>query len=262
MKIKELSRKSHVNAETIRMYRRLGLLNPVQNPENHYYEYSRADLMSLLFIRKLRGSNLSLSAISYTYGHSDISDLLGRYQEELRQVDLEIEKLQRRRAILRLTLDHLELYRDNSGISVIKAGDDRYDCYTAENGNSSAMDCWVRNIELFTQTVLIPKEILTASVLPERIPVRTGIGTYGQLLLQYQLPMPEDVVVCPKGTYVCADITLDHPDYVEREQLLPLLQYISMHHYHIESDTTAFLFRAEQREDHIRFTFRMRVKVS
>ena len=68
MKINTLARLSRVNAETIRMYRKKGLLFPTQG-ENGYYEYSADDLQALLFIRKLCGLNISLSTIAYTYDH-------------------------------------------------------------------------------------------------------------------------------------------------------------------------------------------------
>ena len=57
MKINELAKLSGLNSETIRKYRERGLLKPVRNPENGYYEYSWPDFLNLLYIRKLRGQH-------------------------------------------------------------------------------------------------------------------------------------------------------------------------------------------------------------
>ena len=67
MKTNTLSNLSGVNAETIRKYRDRSLLRPACNPENGYYEYSQADFLNLLYIRKLRGANLSIDSIVGTY---------------------------------------------------------------------------------------------------------------------------------------------------------------------------------------------------
>ena len=67
MKINTLAGISCVNAETIRKYRNRNLLRPECDPENGYYRYTQADFLNLLYIRKLRGANLSLDSIESTY---------------------------------------------------------------------------------------------------------------------------------------------------------------------------------------------------
>ncbi|MCD8336055.1 MAG: MerR family transcriptional regulator [Lachnospiraceae bacterium] len=262
MKISELSKLSHVHPETIRMYRKLGLLTPTQNPLNLYYDYSDKDLMSLLFIRKLRGSGLSLDAISYTYEHADPGDLNADYQRELDQVNTEIEKLQKKKYMLQITMDHLEQYKENlSGISVIEVLADRIDAYESPASQEPAMHKWIDNIEFFTQSLLIRKEVLLQKELPEQVPVRLGLGSYRFIFDSENLPLPENVVICPKGTYVTTSVELTNLHSIDRAQLLPMLDYIQGHGYIIDSDTTAFLFRIQPTPDGCKFIYRMRVKV-
>ena len=80
MKIKELARATGLNTETIRKYRERGLLRPRCSPENGYYEYSAVDFLNLLYIRKLRGANLSLDTIASTYHGHQADELLDGYR--------------------------------------------------------------------------------------------------------------------------------------------------------------------------------------
>ena len=87
MKINILSGLSGVSSETIRKYRDRDLLRPRCNPENGYYEYSNADFLNLLYIRKLRGANLSLETIGETYSCDGAGALLAGYRETLEALD-------------------------------------------------------------------------------------------------------------------------------------------------------------------------------
>ena len=91
MKINELAKLSGLNSETIRKYRERGLLKPARNPENGYYEYSWPDFLNLLYIRKLRGANLSLDAIEATCRSGDAESLLQGYRETI--ADLEKQEV-------------------------------------------------------------------------------------------------------------------------------------------------------------------------
>lgn len=261
MKVKELSNISHVNMETIRMYRKKGMLVPKQNQENNYYEYTMEDFLNLLYIRKLRGSNLSLDTILYTYTHSDLSDVLDGYEKELVQIDEQIRELEKRRFILQITLEHLEEYKENmAGVSLIESYDDKYDCYF-EKSSDPVISSWIDKIELFTQTIGISKETLLQDELPEQVPIRIGIGSYRNILVQNNMPIPEGTVICPKGKYVTAHVELERLDVISRDQLTPLLDYVKEHGYIIDSDTTAFLFRIDYSGDKPKFIYRIRVKV-
>lgn len=263
MKIRELSKMSYVNPETIRVYRNKGMLRPVQDERSGYYEYSAEDLLNVLYIRKLTGSNLSLDTVSYTYEHSDLSDILEGYRREVARLDAEVEKLLKRQHMLKITMDHLEEYCEHaSGISLINAFDTRYDLYFEKHSSNPAMGIWMKNIELFTQTVGIRREILSLEPLPENVPVHLGIGSYDGVLRAYHLPMPEEAIVFPKGKYVTSHVSLDDLHFISRSQLEPMMDYVKQNHYVIDSDATAFLFRIDHSGARPRRIYRLRVKVA
>lgn len=262
MKIHQLSKLSHVNTETIRMYRKKGMLIPEQNQKNGYYEYSMADFFHLLYIRKLRGSNLPLHRIAYTYTHTDLTDIISRFESEMKEIDEQIEELEKQKFLLQVTLEHLiEHKKSFNGAAVIESPDDKYDRYFTENLDDPELSVWIRNIELFTQTIGISKEILTLDELPERIPICPGLGTYRNIFLKSHMALPEHAAVFPKGTYVAANIELEHFDFIHRDQLTPVLDYIRTHNYRIDSGTTAFLFRVDCSGRRLKFLYRLRIKV-
>lgn len=63
MKIKELSAKVGLDAETIRYYEREGLIPAVNRQANGYRSYSKAHLERLAFIRHCRALDMTLSEI-------------------------------------------------------------------------------------------------------------------------------------------------------------------------------------------------------
>ena len=93
MKTNTLANLSDVNAETIRKYRDRSLLRPECNPENGYYEYSQADFLNLLYIRKLRGANLSLERIESTYFCEEDEKLRIEYQDTLNEMQKHLDKV-------------------------------------------------------------------------------------------------------------------------------------------------------------------------
>lgn len=130
MKTNTLSNLSGVNAETIRKYRDRSLLRPACNPENGYYEYSQADFLNLLYIRKLRGANLSIDSIAGTYVCDESESLRQEYEKTLEDLQKQIRQLKRKEMMLRLTYRHYERDAASTGkISEIESFGTKYDMY-------------------------------------------------------------------------------------------------------------------------------------
>ena len=261
MKINELARLSHVNAETIRMYRNKGLLLPRQN-ENGYYEYSPDDLQTLLFIRKLRGMNLSLPTVAYTYRHTEVEDVLACFQREYDALEAQIAELQRRQAMLRLHMDHYDAYRESClGVSEVEIPEDRYDLILDRQELDEDLDCWLAHVDHFTQGLYFPGELLNGPELPERIPVRLTLGSYLPILREYEYPIPDRALCFPRGTYLAAKVVLDGERELTASQLQPLADYAREHCYRFVGGATAFLFRVDTQKDHLRFVYRLRIRI-
>ncbi|MBO4914880.1 MAG: MerR family transcriptional regulator, partial [Oscillospiraceae bacterium] len=168
MKINELAKISRVNPETIRMYRNKGLLSP-QRVENGYFEYSWDDYQNLLYIRKLRGMNLSLSTISHTYGDGDVDGIVREFQQENDSLKTQIDELSRRQFMLQVTMEHYRSYRKNlDGVIPIHVPDERFDVIFGGEKDVRCPEEWLDNIDLFTQGLQIPEELLFADTVPEK----------------------------------------------------------------------------------------------
>ena len=263
MNIKVLSDLTHVNVETIRAYRKKGLLHPRQNPDNHYYEYSEEDFLTLLHIKKLRSSNLSLDSIAMTFRESDTDRVIDEYRKQLTVMQEELQQLQVRITGLQITLRHLDEYQgDFTDPREFEAFDEKVDCYYDDCLWDSTFDIWIRNAGMFTQSIGISREVLLAPELPDRVPIKMGLGTYRLFLTQNNIPVPKKNTACPKGTYVSIPVILTDLRSIEKEQLMPLLSYIREHHYRIDSDVTAFMFRIDYSGDQPKYLFRLRVKIA
>ena len=263
MKTNSLANISGVNAETIRKYRDRSLLRPGCNPENGYYEYSQADFLNLLYIRKLRGANLSLDTIESTYLCDGNEALLEVYQHTLDDLQEQIRLLRRKEMMLRLTFRHYE--RDAMSpetIREIQSFGTKYDMYFDDELAADDRKEWIRNIDLFTLVVCIEKEWFERPTLPEQIPFRIGMGTYQAALEEEQMPIPRRACVFPQGRYLTFFLEIDSLDSFPAEKLEAVRGYMEEHALRPDSDTTAYLYRVTFAETgyHFHFCVRLRVK--
>ncbi len=202
MKINELARLTGLNAETIRKYRDRGLLKPKCKPENGYYDYSNADFLNLLYIRKLRGAHLSLDTIEATYAGGDAQTLLEGYRATVETLDEQIRLLLRRKSMLMLTYRHYEREAAGQGeVRLIESFGDKIDSYFVGREMDPLLKLWVKNVDLFTRVLGIERRWFEEAALPERVPVHIGIGTYGEVLAENDFPVPEKHRLFPKGEY-------------------------------------------------------------
>ena len=104
MKIRELSTRSGVNAETVRFYEKSGLLPPPQRAANGYRVYDEATLYALAFIKSCRALGFALDDIRLLQrlkthpAEHDRADALVAAQ--LQQVEEKIAQLMEIRAFL------------------------------------------------------------------------------------------------------------------------------------------------------------------
>lgn len=260
MKINELAKLSRVNPETIRMYRNKGLLSP-QRGENGYFEYSWDDFQNLLYIRKLRGLNIPLSSIAKTYSDGDVDDIVADFQGVYDGLSAQIDELSRQRLMLQVTMEHYLSYRKNlDGVIPIHVPDDRLDLPFDGSLEGKLPGEWLDNIDLFTQGLRIPEELLRGSALPERVPVRLTLGTYRLLLNSHGVEVPRDAVCLPEGLYLTAKVER-RGNYIEGRQLQPLVDYARAHSYALTGESTAFLFRVSRDREGLCFTYRLRARV-
>ena len=67
----ELAKSAGVNASVIRYYSRIGLLNPLRNPENGYRDFTANDIDRVRFIRKAKWLGFTLKDVQTILDHSD-----------------------------------------------------------------------------------------------------------------------------------------------------------------------------------------------
>ena len=263
MKINELAKLSGLNAETIRKYRERGLLKPARNPENGYYEYSWPDFLNLLYIRKLRGAHLSLDAIEATCRSGDAESLLQGYRETIANLEKQIRDLKRREMMLSITARHYE--RDAQAtdqIRIIEAFDTKYDSYFDQENPDEIRRRWIENVDLFTLVVCIEQRYFEDAVLPARIPIRIGIGTYESVICEEHIRMPKQVRVFPKAKYASFFLEVaDDMQTIPAERLEAIRRFLREQDLHALGNSTAYLYRVDTSGTQPRFIFCVRVMV-
>lgn len=262
MKIHEISKLLNVNHETVRMYRKKGLLKPVRNPKNGYYEYTDDDLFSLFFIRKLRGANLSLHTISQIFAPKSISDILDDIDREIIGLKNHLKALERKLDTLTRTRSHLaECTFAQSEVTIMEAADAKYDIIDFQNTDETQLKPWLEQPDLCTLSLCIKKELLNQELTGEPLPISPGLGTYKKIIDRHRLPLPDTISVCPKGTYLSCLAELDNLTSIPAEKLLPLQEYARTHGLTFVSNTTAFLICIDRSSKQTKYLFRIRICV-
>lgn len=261
MKVHELSALTGVNIETIRKYRNQGMLFPTRLP-NGYYDYSTQDLIYLLYIRKLRGSGLSLDAIAYTYSNDSRKQIYEALRKEAEELSAQIARMHERLEMLELTLMHFDVSIHNEAAVAEYVVDQ--DSYVIPLDTAIAVPearQWLYRVEVMAQNILIDMAALQNGPLPERVPYINSIGTYSSLLRANRIPIPDCAVRIPAGTYLTLWLEPDGPDTIDSRQLKPLLDYAAAHGYRFTGLCTGFVFRIQRDKKTNGFVYRFRAQV-
>lgn len=92
-KIGELSKFFHISVDSIRYYEKVGILNPVRNPENNYRFYTIEDFRRIALIRELLGLGFSTDQIKLFVSDRNVKKTKNMLATELSAIDEQINAL-------------------------------------------------------------------------------------------------------------------------------------------------------------------------
>ena len=94
-KIREFSRRSGVNIDTLRFYEKMDLLHPYHQPDNNYRFYTDHDLLNLMQIRLMRSMDIPISALQ-KQGTQNLEELYASVSAQVDALEGEIALLTQR----------------------------------------------------------------------------------------------------------------------------------------------------------------------
>jgi DNA-binding transcriptional MerR regulator len=222
MHIKQLSDITGVHIETIRSYRKAGYLHPSKLP-NGYYDYSQQDLVSLFWIRKLRGYTMPMDQIHAFFFSDDPNNLLSILEEKKEFIRREITSMELAMRFIDLETRHIT-ETVSSGINraaMFQSIDDKIDIYSLKHRSARFRELYY----CMTPTVHISKEILNGSLEDRMIPIRVGMGTYRYILDEHSFPVPNDAVIIPNGLNIQQQLILHNFNEISLSDLSPMITY-------------------------------------
>ena len=100
MKIGELAKLTGCSIQSIRYYEKEGLLNSILRSEGNFRLYNDESVRQLIFIKRCRSLDISLSEINHLSSLKSIpeqncNDVNKLFDKHLQQVDLKIEELEK-----------------------------------------------------------------------------------------------------------------------------------------------------------------------
>lgn len=260
MKITELSRISGVNTATIRLYRQKGFLHPVKE-KNGYFDYTPEDLVSLAYLRKLRGFSMSLEDIDTLLGAQDPDQMFSLLDQESEKIQAKILELEEQLRFLDFEKQHLAESLQTCGDSVreFQAIDDKLDIYEKNILAEGLPPAFYR---MATPSLLVAKEVLNGPLEDRRVPLKAGIGTYRHLLAKMQIPVPEPCRLVPGERCIGQLVFLRSLDSIRVQQLFPMMRYARDRGCTFVSDTTGYLVGIRRVEETREYCFRIRACVT
>ena len=258
MNIKQLSDITGVHIETIRSYRKAGYLHPLKRP-NGYYDYSQQDLVSLFWVRKLRGYAMSMDQIHDFFYSDDPGNLLAILEERKTYIQQEITSMELAMRFIDLETRHImETVSSGANHAVMfQSIDDKIDIYSLHNRS----DRFRKLSFSMTPTVRIAKEILNGPLEDRMIPIQVGMGTYQYILDEHAFSVPEDAVIVPNGLNITQQLALRSFDTIPLMELAPMITFARANNLTYLSDTTGYLMRVEEDHDAPVYHFRIRACV-
>lgn len=127
MKIGEISQKTGITRDAIRLYERMGLLNNVTRPHeyNNYKEYGEENILRINMIREMQRIGLKLRECKSVI-EALINDEMGLkkrkqfIENKIKEVDHKISSLRQIRGFLQEHLDNNCAYNSESMIAKLK----------------------------------------------------------------------------------------------------------------------------------------------
>jgi DNA-binding transcriptional MerR regulator len=259
MQINKLSKLSGVNPETIRVYRKRNLLRP-KKLDNGYYEYSPADYISLLYIRKLRGYSIGLEDISTLYDTEDPDKILKIIEKEQNYLSEQIARLQEEQRYLELERIHIteSFHTGFAGVQVMQSIDEKIDLYEPSFSSEELLSFVQKYAHKMTPTLRVRKEILNGSMEDRRIPVEMGFGTYRYVINEANAAMPKNYLSIPNGIHISQMIRTSDLYSLQLSQLFPMMECARKNNTPFISDTTGYLMHIEQKDGIFYYHFRIR----
>ncbi len=258
MNVKQISEISGVHIETIRSYRKAGYLHPVKKA-NGYYDYSDQDLISLFWIRKLRGYTMSLDQIGDFFFSDNTEELLDILKEKKGFIRREISSMELAMRFIDLETRHIEETSQNpiQSASMFQSIDDKLDIYDLHYRSDRFRELYYS----MTPTVRITQDILNGPIEDRRIPIQVGVGTYRYILDEHHFPVPKDAVLVPNGLNIVQILILDDFNSISLQELSPMMTYAKANGLTFLSDTTGYLLRIAIKDGIPSYHFRIRACV-
>ncbi|MBQ3704717.1 MAG: MerR family transcriptional regulator [Oscillospiraceae bacterium] len=114
MNIREASQITAISKDMIRHYEKIGLIKPVRS-ENGYRDFSEDDLNTLVVIRTLSNSHISLKQIRSAFQSDSVDALLNNLTVELENTRRLQRQLKAREHAVRIEIEHMQQYASKCG---------------------------------------------------------------------------------------------------------------------------------------------------
>jgi DNA-binding transcriptional MerR regulator len=109
--IAEISGKTGLSYDTIRYYEKIGLIPTIRRSKNGQREYDKEDLSRIIFVTKLKRTNMPLKEIESYMTLASAHDYESCYRilnEHKRQIESQINDMQEALSVMNFKLTHYE----------------------------------------------------------------------------------------------------------------------------------------------------------
>ncbi|MBR0372991.1 MAG: MerR family transcriptional regulator [Mogibacterium sp.] len=232
--IQQFSQLLGVSTDTIRHYRELELIRPIQ-AANGYFLYRIEDALGILYTRELRSNNLSIKSIQTSVCNSITGYLKSLYEEEhqlIEQIEINQLSLARVREIKDYIAKGVQLFA--TGEVEVFSGQDTYTVcpFDNEGFGTGSLAGWTDRFPFtYVALTISPEEIRTKNN-KEIYHTHLGCGALKKYVDRFHLPISQgqnNTILHPEGKYIRICIAVRNLLKLTPLDLEPIISYAKAH---------------------------------
>ena len=249
--ISQICKYTGLTKQTIRYYRELDLLSPIQQ-DNSYFLYDKDELLVSLHIHELKEYGIKALEIKDNRGNKSLPDMVDYFEEEINNLDKQIEDIMFKRKRILETYKYFNTAKSLKGkVEKFKGPATWAIPILDENTDSENVKKWTSRYPFVYTSLTIRLEDLESG----NYNVELGVGSLIHYVEKFELPLGNNAIYQDGGEFIRTTICVDDVDDISKDSLKVLYDYIKENNYHFSTCTGGRLLFIDKTIDKPKYCF-------
>ena len=252
--INQLAKSSGISLDTLRYYRELGILRPIQDDINNYYYYDELDALDAIMAKRYRSIGMQVKTVKSSMNHSTANDQSIWISNRIDELNNQIKLLNNEINHMKEIEYYLNLGIQKEGqVEVLNWNHDVYSLYLFNKNelinNDNLITSWANAMPYTYPTIKISKEELSDELRTENYNVSVGLSCIDENINRYDLKIENPVIKVSASLCVRMFLKVKNPFNINPKDIAPLREYIKKHNYQYSCDSSGWILSMNSNGD-------------